>query len=117
MSSGSSSLPGFILIALGLALYFVPTIVAGKRGHPNGTSIFLLNLFLGWTLIGWLAALIWSASSIISQVPTAPEPTSTADELRRLDPYQRLEKLADLKERGHITVEEFEAEKAKILSS
>lgn len=47
-------------IAIGLAIYFVPTIVAFKKGQPNKVSIFLLNLFLGWSLIGWVIALVWA---------------------------------------------------------
>jgi len=42
------------------ALYFVPAIVGG--GKRNGTSIVLLNLFLGWTVIGWIAAMIWAVA-------------------------------------------------------
>ena len=43
-----------------LALYFLPTIVAGGRHLHERTGIFLLNLFLGWTFIGWVIALIWA---------------------------------------------------------
>ncbi len=117
MSNASSPMLGFILLALAVLVYFIPTIVAGKRGHPNGTSIFLLNLFLGWTAIGWLAALIWSASAISDYAVPAPTPITAATEAKDEDPYRKLEKLADLKERGHLTAEEFEAEKAKILNT
>lgn len=41
-------------------LYFLPGIVAETRHHRNRLAIFLLNLFLGVTVIGWLAALIWA---------------------------------------------------------
>ena len=44
-----------------LATYFLPTIVAEIRDHPATLPIFLLNLSLGWTLLGWVGALIWSA--------------------------------------------------------
>jgi len=47
-----------------IATYFLPTIVATIRNHPNALSICLLNFFLGWTLLGWLGALIWSAHAI-----------------------------------------------------
>jgi hypothetical protein len=50
-----------MLIAVVL-LYFLPTIVALSRGHLSALAIFFLNLLLGWTLIGWLAALIWSCT-------------------------------------------------------
>jgi hypothetical protein len=40
-------------------LYFLPTIIAANRGH-NITGILLLNLFFGWTGIGWLAMMLWA---------------------------------------------------------
>lgn len=46
---------GFIIFILLAALYFLPTIVAWNRRKPNATII--INLFLGWTLIGWVVAL------------------------------------------------------------
>ncbi len=50
-------------IAAGLALYFLPTIVGFKKQQPNKTSIFLLNLFLGWSLIGWVISLVWATKN------------------------------------------------------
>ncbi|MBR1302165.1 superinfection immunity protein [Bradyrhizobium sp. AUGA SZCCT0042] len=46
------------------ACYFFPSIVAFLRGHHQVVPIFLTNLFFGWTVIGWIGALIWSASAI-----------------------------------------------------
>lgn len=51
-----------LLILIVPVLYFIPTIVAEMRGHNNANPIFLTNLFLGWTVIGWISALIWSSS-------------------------------------------------------
>src|SRR5688572_12949173 len=48
-----------------LAVYFLPTIVALARGHHNAVAILLLNLFLGWTGIGWILALVWSATTVL----------------------------------------------------
>lgn len=53
-----------LAIIASLAVYFLPTIVALARSHPATTPILLLNLFLGWTLLGWVAALVWSAMPI-----------------------------------------------------
>jgi hypothetical protein len=39
-------------------LYFLPTILAARRGHEI-TVILLLNLFFGWTVLGWFALLLW----------------------------------------------------------
>lgn len=46
----------------GFFIYFTPTIVALVRHKRNTLSIFLLNLFLGWTLIGWIVALVWAST-------------------------------------------------------
>lgn len=53
----------FLILAVLVAVYFLPGLVAYKRDHQNAASIMLLNLFLGWTLLGWVCALIWSASA------------------------------------------------------
>ena len=45
------------------ALYFAPAIVAAARRTHNATGILLLNLFLGWTVIGWFVALIMALCS------------------------------------------------------
>ncbi len=44
-----------------VVLYFVPTMVALNVNHKNKLSVILLNIFLGWTIIGWVGALVWSA--------------------------------------------------------
>ena len=41
-------------------VYFGPTIVAITRTKRNTAAIFVTNLFLGWTAIGWVVALVWS---------------------------------------------------------
>ena len=50
-------------ITFSVAVYLISTLVAFARGHTNRLAILLLNLFLGWTLLGWVAALVWSAMS------------------------------------------------------
>jgi hypothetical protein len=47
-------------ILIAIPIYLIPTIVANSRRHPNVTGVFLINLLLGWLLIGWAAALIWA---------------------------------------------------------
>lgn len=44
----------------GILLYFLPSIVAFVRGHPQRWGIFALNFFLGWTFVGWIGSLIWA---------------------------------------------------------
>ena len=43
-----------------LALYFIPAIIAISRGHNSSMAVAALNLLLGWTFIGWIAAFVWS---------------------------------------------------------
>jgi ABC-type transport system involved in cytochrome c biogenesis permease component len=50
-------------LAVLAAIYFLPTIVSLSRAHRNGLAIFVLNLLLGWTGLGWIAALVWSCTS------------------------------------------------------
>ena len=47
-----------------IGIYFFPYLVATSRNHPQDASILVLNLFLGWTLLGWVVALIWAVSAI-----------------------------------------------------
>jgi len=47
-----------LFIVIAVAGYFVPSIIARKKSHFK--KVLLLNIFAGWTLIGWVAALIWS---------------------------------------------------------
>ena len=43
-------------------LYLLPALVALTRRHHNTGAIFLLNFFLGWTVLGWVVALVWAAT-------------------------------------------------------
>jgi hypothetical protein len=51
----------FHLFGAWLVMYFLPTIVAIGRSKRDTLAIFLLNLFLGITVIGWIVALVWAA--------------------------------------------------------
>jgi hypothetical protein len=41
-------------------LYLLPTIVASRYRHPKKLTIILLNVAAGWTIIGWVLALVWA---------------------------------------------------------
>jgi RsiW-degrading membrane proteinase PrsW (M82 family) len=62
IQSQSDPVLGILLIAVSLALYFIPTFIAVKRKHPNSVAIVTVNLLLGWTVIGWIVALVWSVT-------------------------------------------------------
>jgi len=49
-----------IIAAVGLTVYFAPTAVALLRRHQNVIAILVINLFLGWTLLGWVGAMVWA---------------------------------------------------------
>jgi len=51
---------GLVLVVLFFAFYFLPTLIAFSRQHKNKLAIFLLNLLLGWTVLGWVISLVWS---------------------------------------------------------
>jgi hypothetical protein len=42
------------------ALYLLPTFEAWLRSHPNLPSVALINILLGWSLIGWVVAAVWA---------------------------------------------------------
>jgi hypothetical protein len=44
-------------------MYFLPSIIALARSKRDLLAIFLLNLFLGWSIIGWIVALVWTAKN------------------------------------------------------
>jgi hypothetical protein len=59
-------------IAFSLALLFLPTLIATSRRHPNVLPIFLVNVFFGWTFVGWVIALVWASTRPAAPVFYAP---------------------------------------------
>lgn len=47
-----------VLLAI---LHFIPSFVAFARGHARRGLILLLNVLMGWTIIGWAALLYWAS--------------------------------------------------------
>ena len=45
-----------------LLVYFLPAIVGFYRKHYRAWAIFALNLLLGWTVVGWIVAMVWAAT-------------------------------------------------------
>jgi hypothetical protein len=54
---------GFAAVALIFVAYFLPALIAGARKHHNAPGIAMLNFFLGWTLVGWVVALVWAVTN------------------------------------------------------
>lgn len=53
----------FVLVAGYLVLTFIPVIIAFQRGHHNAPAILAVTLLIGWTFLGWVAALVWALSN------------------------------------------------------
>ena len=56
------SLTGVIGVTVLVSCYFMPTIIALVRDTRGAGGVALVNFFLGWTVIGWFAAFIWSCT-------------------------------------------------------
>ena len=73
-ASDASEASTFIVMAVvavvGFLLYFLPAFAG--RSKRNAAAIFALNLLLGWTLIGWVVALVW-ALTVDAVVAPAPQ--------------------------------------------
>jgi hypothetical protein len=55
-----------LLFIIGVAafFYFLPWLVATSRHHHNQGGILILNALLGWTFIGWIAALVMACGTV-----------------------------------------------------
>ena len=53
----------FFFFGWPFVMYFLPSIIALARNKRDTLAIFLLNLFLGWSVIGWIVALVWAAKN------------------------------------------------------
>jgi len=49
-----------VIVGLVVVVYFLPSLVALGRRNPDINSVFLINLWLGWTIIGWITAIGWA---------------------------------------------------------
>jgi hypothetical protein len=61
LNFGSQTNLILLLAFLILVLYLLPSFIALARHKRQILAICLINLFAGWTAIGWFAALIWAA--------------------------------------------------------
>lgn len=78
-----------LAILAGLVITFIPAIVAYRGDHPHALFVLLICLFCGWTVIGWIVALIWAAVG-----RPAPRPQAYFPRMVRRDDgeavYQRI---------------------------
>jgi len=64
----------FPFFGFSFVMYFLPSIVAVARNKRDVLPILLLNFLLGWTLIGWIVALIWALKTDVVVVYPAYRP-------------------------------------------
>lgn len=67
---------GIGMIALPALFYFAPLYIAWKRKHPQILAIGVLNLVGGWTVIGWIVAMVWACTLDRSQARRSDAPAS-----------------------------------------
>ncbi len=60
-----------ILLLIVFFIYFLPSFVGRKK--KNASAIFILNFFFGWSIIGWVVALIWAVTKEDLNLKKCPE--------------------------------------------
>jgi len=73
--------PGFgdwaiALVPLFLVAYLAPVLIAVLRKHRFTPTIGLINLALGWTVVGWLAAIVWAVNKDVREAAAGPRPVA-----------------------------------------
>ena len=118
-----------LAIAIGIFIYLLPGWIAWSRSHQNKGPIILINVFLGWTIIGWIIALLWSVGAVkkdtvvVIHPSGTTTPTSTIQNPSVTVPVANktiAERIADLKamlDAGAISQTEFDLLKADALKA
>jgi cytochrome c oxidase assembly factor CtaG len=58
-----------IILMVVLIIYMLPTLIAYSREHPWRHELAIINIFLGWTLIGWVVVFLWAALGAVEDQP------------------------------------------------
>lgn len=99
-----------LLVVVGIVIYFIPSFIGNDR--RNFAGIFVLNLLLGWTFIGWVGSLIWALLDDKKVIYPAPKYSHHS----QTSAVDQIVKLTLLREKGAITEAEYQNEKQKILN-
>ena len=106
-----------VLSGIYLLAVFIPSIAVGaRRLHDIGKS-GCCQLIAIIPIIGPILLIIWFAtdSKADNQYGVNPKGTNKPSNIINNDSIEQLEKLADLKEKGIITEEEFNSKKQELL--
>ncbi len=101
-------LVAIVIVVVVVGVYFIPSIVADIRKHRYLIAIIAINLFLGWTLAGWVFALVWALIK-----PEAPQVKVVTD--NKTSDADELMKYKALLDQGVLTQQEFDEKKRQIL--
>ena len=82
MSDAESYLTGTSIVLL--VIYFLPAIIASVRSHRQTMAIVVLNLLLGWTLIGWVVAIVWACTADTNKTKARLSPEEAGYAFRRM---------------------------------
>jgi RNA polymerase subunit RPABC4/transcription elongation factor Spt4 len=74
----SASFIVLIFVLIGICVYFIPSFVAVTRKVTNTGSVFVINLLLGWTLVGWAVALAMAVKTNMTQIEVVTRSADTA---------------------------------------
>jgi hypothetical protein len=72
----SLGLLGVLEIVVAVIIYVVPSIVANRCQTVNQGAVIVVNLLLGWTCLGWIAALAMAAGGMTKDQLTGMRPVS-----------------------------------------
>lgn len=100
----------YFLIFMAAVLYLLPSIIGWEK--PHAAQVVTLNILLGWTLLGWVIALVWA----LKKEPEPQAPTSGPKLQSTVSVADELERLKKLRDEGVISMEEYEIAKRKAIS-
>jgi hypothetical protein len=71
------------LVLVGFVVYFIPTALGIRRKIRNPVDLFIVNLIVGWTVIGWVLALLMALRDPVKDEPlrSVPPVTPTSQSL------------------------------------
>lgn len=85
-----------------LVTYLLPAYVASARHHNNAGPILALDLFLGWTFLGWVGALVRSLNNNVDKKPDADQMDRDSERAQRASiPLEQLRMDLRLLQGGH----------------
>ena len=92
------------------SLYFLPYLTAQRQNHIKLRTIYLLNIFTGWTVIGWITIMIWLCTPSRTKIRRHNNQQEANEKLK----YKQL--LDELLDSGAISQEEYQRRIGELLN-